>query len=137
MAHAVGQGQEQAVMGKTLVLDRAAHLEVQTVAGEDERDVVERVRIPFAEFVGPDHECVVEQAAAAAGLWGLSKALDQVGHLLAIPLIDPDELFLRLLVAIGVVREFMVALSHAKPSASGRRRRNWCTEAWPPGRSRP
>ena len=82
--------------GWLLVFERAAHLEAEAAADQDERDVVERVRVAFAEFVGPDDERVIEQAAGAAGLGRFGEALRQVGELLAVPLVDFGELLLRL-----------------------------------------
>ena len=64
----------------SLVLEGAAHLEVEAVADQHERNVVERVRIALAQFVGPDDQRVVEQAAAAARLGGLGQPLGQVGQ---------------------------------------------------------
>ena len=111
--------------GTLLELDRAAHAEIQAVADEHEGDVVERVGIPLAELVGPDDQRVVEQAAAAARLGGLGQPLRQVRQLLAVPLVDLGQLLLRLLVAVRVVRQLVVAFSDVRSSASGPRRPNW------------
>ena len=54
-------------MRHLLVLERAAHLEVEGVADEDERDVVVRVGVALSQLVGPDDRGVVEQAPGAAG----------------------------------------------------------------------
>src|SRR5262249_5050932 len=53
VSHAVGQRQQEPVVGHFLVLERAAHAEVQAVADQHERDVVERVRVPLAQLIGP------------------------------------------------------------------------------------
>ncbi len=82
--------------GTLLELQRAAHLEVEAVADQHERDVVERVRVALAQLVGPDDQRVVEQAAAAARLGRLGQPLGQVGELLAVPLVDLRQLLLRL-----------------------------------------
>jgi len=55
-----GEAQEEAVVGDALVLEAAAHVEVQAAADEEPGDVVERVAVALAEFVGPDDRRVVQ-----------------------------------------------------------------------------
>ena len=57
--------------------ERAAHLETKPAADEQEGDVVQRVGIALAQFVGPDDERVVEQAAGAAGFGRVGQLLDR------------------------------------------------------------
>ena len=85
---AVGQREQQPVVRHLAELERAAHLEVEAVADQHERDVVERVRVALAQLVGPDDQRVVEQAAVAARLGRLGQPLGQVGELLAVPVVD-------------------------------------------------
>src|SRR2546421_398607 len=66
VAEAVSQRQEQPVVRHALVLERAAHLEIEAVADHHPRDVVERVRVALAQLVRPEQQRVVEQAAIAA-----------------------------------------------------------------------
>jgi hypothetical protein len=54
VAHAVGQCEQQAVVRDAFVFERAAHLEIQTVAHHHERNIGKRVRIALAELVRPD-----------------------------------------------------------------------------------
>ena len=110
---------KQPVVGHLLELERPAHLEVEAVADQHEGDVVQGVGVALAQLVGPDDQRVVQQAAAAARLGGLGQPLRQIGHLLAIPLVDLDQLLLRLLVAVGVVRQLVMALVDAEPAHPG------------------
>ena len=92
VAEGMGDREQEAVVGLALVINRAAHAEAEAAADQDERDVVERVGVAFAEFVGPDDRGVVEHRAGAARFGSLVEALGQVGDLLAVPLVDLDEL---------------------------------------------
>ena len=65
MAYGVGKRQQQAIVGHFRKADGPAHVEIQAVADEHERNVIECVRIPLAQLVGPDDERVIQQAAAA------------------------------------------------------------------------
>src|SRR5690606_9938709 len=65
VAEAVGERQQEAVVVDLVVPERAAHAEVEPAADEDEGDVVQRVRVPLAQLVGPDDQRVVEQRAGA------------------------------------------------------------------------
>ena len=87
----MGEREQQAVVGDFLEFERAAHAEIESAADEDERDVIERVGVAFAELVGPDDERVIEQRSAAAGFGGVGQALGEVGELLAVPLVDAGE----------------------------------------------
>ncbi len=103
-------------MRDLFVLDRPAHLEIKTVAHQHERNVVECVRITLAQLVGPDDERVVEQAAAAARLRRIGESFCHISQLFAIPFVYLNQLLLRLLVAVGMVRELVVSLGHAQPA---------------------
>src|SRR5580765_559155 len=61
VSHGVCQGQVQAVMGNLIEFNRAAHLKSETTADQHEGNIVQSMRIPFAQFVGPDDQRVVEQ----------------------------------------------------------------------------
>ena len=57
----------KAVVGHLLQLERASHLESKTAANNQEGNVFQRVIAALAQFVGPDDERVVEQAAVTTG----------------------------------------------------------------------
>ncbi len=48
MAEAVRQRQQESVVRKVVVFQRAAHLKIESPADQDQRDVVDRVRIALA-----------------------------------------------------------------------------------------
>ena len=79
MAHAVRQGEQKAVVRQARIFERTSHLEVQAIADQDERNVVECVRIALTQFVGPDNERIVQQAAVAARLGRLRETLGEIG----------------------------------------------------------
>ena len=88
VADRVGKSQQQAIVSEPVVLERAPHTKTKAVADQHEGDVVQRVRVAFAQFVRPDDERVVQQAAFAAGLGSFAPAAGQVGQLLAVPRVD-------------------------------------------------
>src|SRR5262245_24727042 len=61
MPDRMGQGQVEPVVRHLVELKRTSHLETKATAQQHKRDVVQRVRVAFAQFVGPDDERVVEQ----------------------------------------------------------------------------
>src|SRR5207248_1777469 len=75
---AVRQRDQQAVVRDAAELERAAHAEVEAAADEDERDVVQSVRVALAQLVGPDDQRVVQQRAMAARLRSLGQPLRQI-----------------------------------------------------------
>ena len=83
MAHAVRQRQQQAIVRHAVVAQRPAHAEVEAVADQHERDVVERVRVALAQLVGPDDQRIVEQRAGAARFRGIGQPTGQIGQLFA------------------------------------------------------
>ena len=64
-------------------------------------------------------ERVVEQAAVAAGLGRFGEPLGQVGELLAVPVVDLDQLLDGFFVAVRLVRELVVAFVDAEPVHAG------------------
>src|SRR5437763_12996231 len=69
----------------------------------------------FAQFVGPDDECVVEQAAGVAGFGSCGQFLQEVIQLAGEPLVNFDQLGQRLLILVGFVRQAMVLVGYAQP----------------------
>src|SRR6185369_9869220 len=63
----VSQGKVQPVVRDLLEFQRPAHLETKAAADEQEGNVVQGVGVSLAEFVGPNDQRVVEQAAVTAG----------------------------------------------------------------------
>src|SRR3712207_8498036 len=53
MPHAVGEGQQQAVVRHPRVAQRTSHAEAQTVAHQYEGDIIQRVRVALAQLVRP------------------------------------------------------------------------------------
>src|SRR5581483_7814243 len=88
VAEAVRQRQQQPVVRQLFVRQCPAHLEVEAVADQHERDVVVGVRVALPQFVGPQEQRVVQQAPLAARLRRLGETLRQVRQLLAEPRVD-------------------------------------------------
>src|SRR5213593_4394834 len=94
MADGMSQAKVQAIVRRFVEFERAAHLEAEPAADEHEGNVVQRVRVAFAQLVGPDNKRVVEHRACAAGFGRACQPLRQVGQLAAEPLINLYELVL-------------------------------------------
>ena len=71
VAECVGEAEQQTVVRHAVELQRAAGLEAEPAAEQYKRNVVERVAVALAEFVGPHDGGVVKHAAGAAGFGGL------------------------------------------------------------------
>ena len=59
MSKAVGEREEQAVVGDTRKFMRVPHGQAGHAADTDKRDIIERVRVALAQLVGPDNQRVV------------------------------------------------------------------------------
>ena len=59
MAEAVREAQEQSVVWDVFELEGSTHLEAETAADEDKRDVLEGMGVTLSEFVGPEDGGVV------------------------------------------------------------------------------
>ncbi len=81
MPEAMREGQQQAVVRHMRVFERTPHLEVQAVADEHERNIVQRVRIALAQFVCPDEQRVVQQAAGSARFRRFGQPFGQIRQL--------------------------------------------------------
>src|SRR5688500_7298650 len=85
MTVAARQGDPEAVVRDLFHFNRAAHFEVRAVADHDEGDVIERVRIPFPEFVCPNDRGIVQHGAFATGLGSIGETPGKVRQLFREP----------------------------------------------------
>ena len=63
MTNGIRQRQVQPIMRHLVELEGATRLEPKPAAEQDERDVVQGVRVAFAQLVGPHNRRVIEHAA--------------------------------------------------------------------------
>lgn len=119
MTEAVREAQEQSVVWDVFELEGSTHLEAETAADEDKRDVLEGMGVSFSEFVGPEDGGIVEERAVSIGFWGIGELLGEVGNLLAVPGVDFGELLDGLFVRIRFVGKSVVILFDSQPSHFG------------------
>ncbi len=112
----MSQCQQQFVVRLATEFQRPTHFEIQTVADQNERDVVQRVRVVFAQFIGPDDQRVIQQTAGAARFGSFRQSPGQIGELLGKPLIDAGQLLLGLGIRIRFVRKAVVPFLNAQPA---------------------
>jgi len=115
VAHGVGEGHEEPVVGD---FDEAVHpasSEAASSPDDDGGDVVKGVGVSLSEFVDPDDCGVVEHVAIASRFWSFAEFSGEVGELLSEPDVDLFELILSLLILIGFVTKGMVAVIDAEP----------------------
>ena len=111
----MGNREVQPIVRQPCTLDRAAHRKPKAIAHEHPRDVIERVRVAFAQFIGPENRRVVQQRAVSAGLGRLGQSRGQVGHFAGIPSADFRQLLLGIGVGVGLVRKAVLALINTQP----------------------
>ena len=116
VAHGVSQGHEEPIVRHSGKLESSAHMKIEAIANEDERNVIHGVRVALTQFVSPDNQGVVKKASGAARLGGFGQTAGEIGHLLAEPTIDPGQLVLSCLVVVGSVRQLMVAFVDLEPA---------------------
>ena len=119
MSEAVSEAQEQAVVGDVFELEGSTHLEAETTADEDKRDILEGMGVSFPEFVGPEDGGIVQEATVPIGFGGFGEFLSEVGDLFAVPGVDFGKFFDGLFVGIRFVRKAVVVLFDSQPSHFG------------------
>ena len=96
-------------------LQGPAHLKPEAASDHHPGDVVEGVRVAFAELVRPQNRGVVEQRARATRFGCLGEPLGKVRDLARIPGVDLRELLLGGFVRIRLVGKLVLPLVDAEP----------------------
>src|SRR5690606_38035225 len=110
----MGKGKPEAVVGGFSEVDGTTHPKSKSTAEEDEGYVVQSMGVSFAQFVRPDHRCVVEHHAVAIGLRSFSEFLREKGELLAKPCVDLGQLLLRFMIKVRIMRESVMILFNSQ-----------------------
>ena len=82
---------------------RAPHPKPKAVTRENKRNVVKRMVITLAQFVCPNNQGVIKHRSFLSGFRSGFEFFKKVSELFCEPGIDPDELFVSVLVLVGLV----------------------------------
>ena len=85
--------------------ERAAHLKTKSSADEDERNIVERVAVAFAQFIRPNDQRIIEQTAVAARFRCGGQFFGKIIQFPAKPFVNLDQFALRTLVLVRFMGE--------------------------------
>ena len=78
MTDGVRKREVQPIVRHAAEFERAAHVEPEAAAHEDKRNIVERVAVALAEFVGPKDQRVIQEFAVAPGLRRSRQPIHQI-----------------------------------------------------------
>ena len=94
---------------------RASHMKSKTITSKYKRDVIKRVAVAFAQFVGPYDQRVIQHGSFLAGFGGGLQFLEEVSQFLRKPGIDTDKLIVCDSVFVGLVRKGVMSIVDIQP----------------------
>ena len=94
---------------------RASHMKSKTITGKYKRDVIKRVAVAFAQFVGPYDQRVIQHGSFLAGFGGGLQFLEEVSQFLRKPGIDSHQFIISILIFIWFMREGVMSIIDLQP----------------------